>query len=412
MTETPASATTEAPAPPRPVVAVPAETVAGETRAAAAPRSVRALVTAGADVRVQQGAGEKAGITDSEYEQAGATLAKTLPDTVKGAALVLTVRPTAALVKAVPPGCAIVGMLDPLGKGAELVEAMAARKVDAFALELLPRITRAQEMDVLSSMANISGYWAVLSAAVRAPRMFPLLTTAAGTVSPAKVLILGAGVAGLSAIATAQRLGAVVEGYDVRPETREQVESLGARFVSSSVEAVGEGGYAKELTADAAERERQTLARHCAQSDIVVTTAQVPGRRAPLLITESMVQGMKPGSVIVDLAGATGGNCALSKAGEEVISGGVIITAPLEIPTHVAVHATQLYSNNVAKFAAHLLRDGAVRIDLDDEITGKTCVSRDGAVRGPSQAPAPAPEPAAAPAEGAADPAPVEETSA
>jgi NAD(P) transhydrogenase subunit alpha len=383
-------------------IAVPAETAEGETRVAATPKSVRTLIQAGAAITVQRGAGTASFIADSDFEAAGAKIAADLEATLDGADLVLVVRVTPELIAALQKGAAVAGMLDPRGSGADDVAALAKRGVTVFALELLPRITRAQDMDALSSMANISGYHAVLRAAEHAPRMFPLLMTAAGTISPARVLVLGAGVAGLQAIATANRLGAVVEGYDVRPEVAEQVESLGAKFVSPSTTASGEGGYAKELGEDAAKKERELLARHVAGSDVVITTAQVPGKRAPLLVTKEMVAGMKPGSLIVDLAGASGGNVEGTKAGERVTVDGVTIDGPLNLPARVPVHASQMYSHNLQRFTQHLLgKEGKLTVDLTDEITGATCVAHDGSVREGGPAPKPAPAPAPDPAEAA-----------
>ena len=397
---TPPPAPTEPPAP-RVRIAVPTETAADETRVAATPKSVRALIQAGAAVTVQAGAGERSYVSDEEFTAAGAAIATGLAATVKDADIVLVVRVTAELIDALPKGVALAGLLDPRGDGAAQVKQLAGRGVTAFALELLPRITRAQDMDALSSMANISGYHAVLRAAEHAPRMFPLLMTAAGTISPARVLVLGAGVAGLQAIATANRLGAVVEGYDVRPEVAEQVESLGAKFVSPSVTASGEGGYAKELAEDAAAKERELLARHVAGSDVVITTAQVPGRKAPLLVTKEMVAAMKPGSVVVDLAGSTGGNVEVSKPGERITVGAVIVDAPLNLPARVPVNASQMYSHNVQRFTQHLMgKEGGLTIDLSDEITGATCVAHEGAVREGG----PVPKPAAAETEAAAKP--------
>ncbi|HYN85799.1 MAG TPA: NAD(P) transhydrogenase subunit alpha, partial [Pyrinomonadaceae bacterium] len=280
------------------------------------------------------------------------------------------------------PGAVVLGFLRPLDEPAAMWP-FAERGLTAFSMELVPRITRAQAMDALSSMATVAGYKAVLMAAERLPRMFPMLMTAAGTVPPARVLVLGAGVAGLQAIATARRLGAVVEGYDVRAAAGEQVRSLGATFLEvdlGGIETEDKGGYAKELSEEAMQRGRDLIAKHARTADCVITTAQVPGRRAPLLLTEDAVAGMRRGSVVVDLAGATGGNCALSRPGEEVESGGVTVMTPLNLPATVPVHASQLYSRNATSFLSLLIKDGRLDVDLADDVVGPSCVTHDGAV--------------------------------
>ena len=366
-------------------VAVIRESLPGERRVALVPRSIAALQKSGCEIRVESGAGIAAMVTDEAYTAAGATVTASAAEALDGAALVLKVRvpskrPDGAdEVELLPRGCTVVGMLAPGASGAEL-ERLAARGVDALSLELLPRITRAQEMDALSSMSTVTGYHAVLRGAVRLPKLFPLLMTAAGTVTPARVLVLGAGVAGLQAIATARRLGAVVEAFDVRPAAREQVESLGARFVDAGVHAEGEGGYAAALDEDAEKREREVVAQHVAEADVVITTALVPGRQAPVLITREMVEGMRPGSVIVDLAAEQGGNCEVTEAGREVVHAGVLVDGPRDMASLVAADASRLYSHNVTKVAQHLVREGRVVLDMDDEITRAICVVRDGSV--------------------------------
>jgi len=387
---------TDAPATPVPaplVVAVPRERQAGERRVALVPAALRPLLRAGLAVTVEAGAGEPAGYHDAAYAEAGATIVDKLGTLLKDAALVLHVSlPAAEEVSHLAEGTTLVGLLRATSNLSAL-ESLAKRGVGVHSLELLPRITRAQEMDVLSSMATAAGYHAVLMAAVRLPRFMPLLMTAAGTVRPARVLVVGAGVAGLQAIATARRLGAVVEAFDVRPVVREQVESLGARFVDVGVEAAETGtGYAAQLSGEAEERERQVLARHVADADCVITTALIAGRDAPRLISAEMVAAMKPGSVIVDLAAEGGGNCELTKPGEEVEVSGVTICGQTDLASRMAGDTSLLYANNIVRFVLHLVKDGKVRDDLDDEILGATCVVHGGALRG---AAAPHPEPVA-----------------
>jgi NAD(P) transhydrogenase subunit alpha len=374
-------------------VAVPRERQPGELRVALVPAALRALLAAGLHVTVEAGAGERAGHPDTAYTEAGATVAADLKTLLANADVVLHVSlPSAEEVKQLAKGTTLVGLLRATSN-LPLLERLAKRGVDVHSLELLPRISRAQEMDVLSSMASAAGYHGVLMAAVRLPRFMPLLMTAAGTVRPARVLVVGAGVAGLQAIATARRLGAVVEAFDVRPVVREQVESLGARFVDVGVEAAETGtGYAAQLSGEAEEREREVLSRHVADADCVITTALIAGRDAPRLISAEMVAAMRPGSVIVDLAAEGGGNCALTKPGEEVEVSGVRICGQTDLASRMATDTSQLYAGNIAKFLLHLVRAGEVRHDLDDEILGGTCVVQGGALRG---AAAPAPKPAA-----------------
>ena len=346
------------------------ETAAGEKRVAATPETVKKLVAAGARVRVETGAGLAAGITDQAYADAGAQPAGS--DARAGAELVLCVQPPpAAAIAGLRQGATLVGMLHPQADPAR-ADALQARAIQAFPLERLPRTTRAQAMDVLSSQAGMAGYKAVLIAAQLAPRFFPMLTTAAGTIRPSKVLIVGAGVAGLQAIATARRLGAQVEGFDVRPETREQIESLGGKFLDLGVSAAGEGGYARQLTDEERAEQQRRLADHLKGIDVVVCTAAVPGRPAPKIVTAAMVAGMKPGSVIVDLAAETGGNCELTRPGETVEAGGVVVDGPLNLASLGAVHASEMYARNVYNFVALFLKDGALAFDWNDELLART----------------------------------------
>ena len=363
-------------------IAVPTESVPGELRVALTPDSILRLVKGGHEVRVQAGAGVRAGFPDSSYADNGATVvdAGVLHE---GAALVCRVQPPsrdeAALL---PEGVSLLSLLNPARNG-ELLQQLASRNVTALAMELVPRITRAQSMDVLSSQSTVAGYKAVLIGAAALPKFLPMLTTAAGTVTPAKVFVIGAGVAGLQAIATARRLGGVVSAFDVREAAREQVLSLGATFVAAELvaaESETAGGYAKAQNEDDAQRTRSALAAHLKEIDLVVTTAQIPGRDAPRLITTDMVRSMRPGAVIVDLAAESGGNCELTRAGETVHEGLVTILGPMNVPATVPFHASQMFSKNVLALVTHLSRDGALVIDATDEITGPMTVVRDGHV--------------------------------
>jgi NAD(P) transhydrogenase subunit alpha len=359
------------------------ETQGGEARVALMPESVKKLVQLQATVQVESGAGLNAARTDDDYREAGAEVLKDRAAILSTADVLAAVnRPTEADIDHLSPGAVVIGFLRALDEPSALLPAV-ERGLTTFSVELIPRITRAQAMDALSSMATVAGYKAVLIGASHIPRMFPLLMTAAGTVPPAKVLVLGAGVAGLQAIATARRLGAVVEGYDVRAAAGEQVKSLGATFLEvdlGGIKTEDAGGYAVELSDEAMDRGRALIAEHARTADVIVTTAQVPGRRAPLLITEAAVDGMKRGSVIIDLAGATGGNCALSQADETVGRNGVTILAPTNLPATVPVHASQLYSRNVTAFLSLLIKDGALNIDLNDDVVGPSCVTHQGQV--------------------------------
>jgi NAD(P) transhydrogenase subunit alpha len=353
----------------------------GEARVALVPESVRKLVALKASVLVESGAGDGAARSADEYRAAGAAVSDDRKVLLQAADVLVTInRPAAEDFSSLKRGAVVIGFLRPLDEPAALEPAL-THGLTTFAMELIPRITRAQAMDALSSMATVNGYKAVLVAAARLSRMFPLLMTAAGTVPPAKVLVLGAGVAGLQAIATARRLGAVVEAYDVRAAVGEQVKSLGATFLEvdlGGLKTEDAGGYAVELSAEALERGRQLIAQHAKTNDVVITTALVPGRRAPLLLTDTAVRGMRPGSVVVDLAGATGGNCALSKPDEIVDIDGVVIMAPLNLAATVAVDASQLYSRNVNAFLNLLIKDGQLHIDMADDVVGPSCVTHQG----------------------------------
>jgi NAD(P) transhydrogenase subunit alpha len=370
------------------IVGVPVEVHKGERRVAITPESVRKLIKQGTEVWVEAAAGTKACISDSEYEAAGARIEPDPSRLYAEANLIAKVRGPEAHpcgkheVDMLSEGACLVGLLQPLVDH-DLVRRLVARGITSFALELVPRITRAQSMDALSSMSTVAGYQAVLLAASALPRLLPMLMTAAGTITPARVLVIGAGVAGLQAIATARRLGAVVEGFDIRPAAREQVESLGARFVEE--EAVSEGaedagGYAKAQTEEDQRRTQELLGKHVAESDAVITTALVPGRRAPLLILEEYVKSMRQGSVIVDLAAEQGGNCALTRAGEVVRSDGVEIHGPLNLESELPVHASQMYSRNVTNYLLHLIREGELQLDLEDELTRDPLVTREGQI--------------------------------
>jgi NAD(P) transhydrogenase subunit alpha len=357
-------------------VVVPKETEAGERRVALIPDSVGRLVGAGFAIGVEQGAGALAGFPDAEYAAAGAEVVAR-GELLAGAEAVVRVgRPTADEIAELAPGTVLVGFLSPLTDPAG-IERLAARGVVAFAMESIPRITRAQSMDALSSQANVAGYKAALIAADRLPRFFPLLMTAAGTVAPAKVLVLGAGVAGLQAIATARRLGAVITAFDVRPVVQEQVESLGATFLDLGVRSEEtEGGYARELSEEEQRRQQDALTEQIPGFDAVITTALIPGRPAPTLIPASAVRGMRQGSVIVDLAAEAGGNCELTEPGEEVERDGVTIVGLTNLPATMPYHASQLYSRNITAVLLHLAPDGQLVLDFEDEITVGACVTQ------------------------------------
>ncbi len=372
-------------------IAVVKETFPSERRVALVPALVASLVKGGHEVFVETGAGAAAGFPDNKYSEAGAKITQRAA-AFAAADVVLQIRALGSNPQAgradlplMHSGQVIIGLCDPLGNP-KAVSELAERGVTLFSLELVPRITRAQSMDVLSSMATIAGYRAVLLAATTLPKMFPLMTTAAGTLTPAKVFIVGAGVAGLQAIASAKRLGAVVSAYDVRAAVKEQVQSLGGRFVEMPLEAgsaEGQGGYAKEMNEEFYRKQRELMTRVVAENDVVITTAAVPGKKAPILVTAEMVKGMAPGSVVVDVAAERGGNCELTKPGETVVAEGVTILGPDNLPSDVPYHASQMFAKNITTFLANLLKDGALQLNTDDEIVRESLVIKDGEIVNP-----------------------------
>lgn len=357
------------------------ETAPGETRVALLPESLKSLLAQGISVTVEAGAGIAAGATDQAYVEAGATVSSDRGSILANADLLPLVNaPNAADQAQLKPHSVVIGFLKPLDAPVALTTAI-ARPITLFSMELVPRISRAQSMDALSSMATIAGYKAVVSAADRLPRLFPMLMTAAGTIPPARVFVIGAGVAGLQAIATARRLGAVVEAYDVRAAAGEQVRSLGAKFLDVDLGGIateGGGGYAAELTEEALDRGRDLITSTTAHSDVIVTTAQVPGRPAPRLIRRAAVEAMRPGSVLVDLAAPAGGNCELTQPGVTQNLGGVTLLAPLNLPAEVPVHASQLYARNILNFLVLIVKKGELTIDLADEVLAGACVTHEG----------------------------------
>ena len=376
-------------------VAIPKETAAHEKRVAASPETVKKLVGLGCAVTVQSGTGDSSAMPDSAYKDAGAGVAKTFADTVKKADVILKVQaPNAEELGDIPQKSLLIAMLAPFANKTILADCAKA-KVDTFSMEFVPRISRAQSMDVLSSQSNLAGYKAVLDAAEHYPHAFPMMMTAAGTVPPAKVFVMGAGVAGLQAIATAKRLGAVVSATDVRPAAKEQVESLGASFVAVEddefKQAETAGGYAKEMSADYKKKQAELVEQHIAKQDVVITTALIPGRPAPKLITATMVKSMKPGSVIVDLAVEAGGNCASSKAGEIVLKHDVSIVGHLNVPSRLAADASALYAKNLLNLLNLLIDKDkkALSIDWEDEIVQGVCMTRDGKIVHPTFADTP-----------------------
>lgn len=369
------------------IIGIPVECFEGERRVAITPGAIKSLTKAELSVLVEPGAGQAAGYTDSEYEQAGASLAADRDDLFARAAVICQVRsagasgePGRADLDRLGPGKTVIGLCEPLAE-AEAAREIAERGAMLFSMELIPRITRAQSMDVLSSQASIAGYKAAILAADTLQKIFPMMMTAAGTITPAKVFVIGAGVAGLQAVATAKRLGAVVSATDVRPAVKEQVESLGGKFVFlEEIMAEGEGGYAGELTDEQKAKQQQLIADVVAESDIVITTAAIPGRKAPVLVTQEMVERMSRGAVVVDMAAERGGNCALTEAGQAVEHEGVTILGPANIPSTVAYHASQTYARNITTFLLHLVEGGAFTLDMEDQITADTLVARDGQV--------------------------------
>ena len=363
-------------------VVIPKEIAAGERRVAATPDVVGRMVKSGNAVWVQAGAGDDAGFSDEQYAASGATLAGSAAQAYGQAGLTIKVRrPPDDELALLPEGSALIAFLQPLVQP-EFAQALARRHITSFSMEMIPRISRAQSMDALSSQATVAGYKAVLLAAVALPKFFPMLMTAAGTIPPAKVLVLGAGVAGLQAIATARRLGAVVTGFDVRAVVKEQVESLGASFLSSAMSAgaEGAGGYAKALPEEQQRLDQELIAKAAAGMDVIITTALIPGRRAPLLITSAAIAGMRAGSVIVDLAAEQGGNTETCEPGDTVMRSGVTILAPLDLPSSMPLHASQLYAKNVLALFDHLVRKGELTVDMADEITRGVTVTRDGEI--------------------------------
>lgn len=360
----------------------------GERRVALIPDTVSRLVKQGLEVWVEAGAGEQAFFADAAYEAAGATIVADTARLWGEADVLLKVSPPreredgrheADLLR---EGATLIGFLDPLGNPG-VIKRLADRKVTAFSIELIPRTSRAQSMDALSSQAGLAGYKATLIAAAALPKFFPMLTTAAGTIPPAKVFVIGAGVAGLQAIATARRLGAVVEAFDIRPAVKEEVQSLGAKFVEVKLEeeTVAAGGYAKEVSDAAKQKTQETIAEHVKLSDIVITTAQVPGRQAPRLVTSDMIAQMKPGSVVIDMAAEQGGNCEGSEAGKDVVRNGVTIIGPTNLPSTMPVHASQMYAKNLLTLVQYLVKDGILTLNFEDDIISGTCVTHAGEVR-------------------------------
>jgi NAD(P) transhydrogenase subunit alpha len=362
------------------IVSVPKETVPGERRVALVPELVPKLIQAGMQVLVESGAGVAAGFLDSSYIEKGARIEAGVFET---ADILLKVQPpTFEEIARAKEGATLIGFLQPYSK-ADAITALAARRITAFSMELMPRITRAQPMDALSAMSTVSGYKAVLIAASRLPRFFPLLMTAAGTIAPARVFIIGAGVAGLQAIGTARRLGAVVEAYDTRPVVKEQVESLGAKFAELGLEAKDaqdKTGYAKAQSDEFYKKQQEMMGKIIAAADVVIPTALVPGKRAPVLITEEMTAGMRPGSIIVDLAAEQGGNCALTEPGKEIERHGVTIIGAINLPSSVPFHASQMYARTVTSYLMHLLKEGKVQLDFADELTRGPLVTHQGEV--------------------------------
>jgi NAD(P) transhydrogenase subunit alpha len=371
------------------LVAVPKEIYPGERRVALIPQTVPALIKAGLEVAIEAGAGEGVNSPDKAYEDQGARVEGDRQSLLAQADIVLMVRGPgsypdfpAADLDALKEGSILISFTEPLAQP-EIMQELAERKLTVFSMELMPRTTRAQSMDALSSMATISGYKAVLAAADALPKLFPMFMTAAGTITPARVFILGAGVAGLQAIATARRLGAVVEAFDIRPVVKEEVESLGAKFVQLELEtqeAQDAGGYAKAQSEDFYRRQQELMAERIKNSDVVITTAAVPGKKSPVLISEEVVASMRPGSLIVDIAADKGGNCAVTKPGEKIVHKGVIVIGPLNIPAQVPVHASQMYAKNISTFLLHMIKEGKVEVDLEDEITKGALVAHGGKV--------------------------------
>lgn len=369
-------------------IAVAKEIEASERRVALIPDVVSKLVKQGFEVSIESGAGEKALYSDSDYEAAGATIISDTASLWGEADILLKVSPPkqredgSSEIDSLKEGSVFIGFLNPLANPS-LAEQLAQRKVTAFSMEMIPRTTRAQSMDALSSQASIAGYKSVLIAAEALPKYFPMLTTAAGTIAPAKVFIMGAGVAGLQAIATARRLGAMVEAFDIRPAVKEEVQSLGAKFVEVKLdeETATAGGYAKEISEESKKKTQEAVNERVKNADVVITTAQVPGRKAPRLVTEEMIAQMKPGAVIVDLAADQGGNAAYTEPGGNVVKNGVTIIGPVNLPSSVPVHASQLYSKNLVSLMKLLVKDNDLNLDFEDDIVNAACITHDGELR-------------------------------
>lgn len=361
------------------LIGVPAETLAGERRLAVVPDVIKRYVDLGAQIRIQAGAGLPAHFHDDVF--AGAQIVATAEEIYAEADVVLCVQPPSkAMIDIMRPGTVLLGLLQPWADKERLAQ-LCEKQITAFALELLPRISRAQSMDALSSQAAVAGYQCALIAADHSSKFFPMLTYAAGTIRPAKALVIGAGVAGLQAIATARRIGAMVEAYDVRPETREQIESLGAKFVDTGVSAVGAGGYARELTEEEKAKQTERLAKAVGQCDALITTASIPGRRAPVIITKDMLARMKPGSVVVDMAAESGGNVEGSVTGDKVWIGDVLVVGPANIASRMPVHSSEMYAKNLYNFISPFIKEGALSLDWEDEIVAGTCLTHAGEVR-------------------------------
>lgn len=364
-------------------IAIAKENEVGERRVALVPDSVARLVKQGLEIWVEAGAGEASFFSNEDYAEAGA---KIISDTAtlwgEADVLLKVAVPKEDELTQLREGSALISFLNPLGNP-EIVQQLANRKITAFSMELIPRTSRAQSMDALSSQAGVAGYKAVLIAAAALPKFFPMLTTAAGTIRPAKVFVMGAGVAGLQAIATARRLGAVVEAFDIRPAVKEEVQSLGAKFVEVKLEeeTTASGGYAKEISEASKQRTQEVLTEHVKQSDVVITTAQVPGKKAPLLVTEAMVAQMHPGSVIVDLAAEQGGNCEGTEPGKDIQRHGVTIIGAINLPSSMPVHASQMYAKNISTFLQYMVKNGELQLNFEDDIIGDTCVTHAGEIR-------------------------------
>ena len=359
-------------------IAAPRERATGERRVAIDPGIMNKLKQLGLEVLIEQGAGSAAQIEDSAFQ--GATIIDSADQLYQQADIVLKVQaPTAEEAAQLKNGSVLIGALNPYNN-LDLIKQLRDKKITAYAMELIPRISRAQSMDILSSQAAVAGYKAAIMGADLSTRFFPMLTTAAGTIRPAKVIVIGVGVAGLQAIATAKRLGAMVEAYDVRSATKEQVQSLGAKFIELGISAEGAGGYARELTEDEKRKQQEELAKHIASADVLITTAAVPGRPSPKIIPDATVAGMKKGAVIVDLAAEGGGNCTLSKPGETIVHNGVVIHAPLNVASQVPVHASEMYAKNLLNFLTLMVKDGEYKPDFNDEVIAGACLTRDGAI--------------------------------